>query len=41
MKIEDAVQELSQLIDDGWEFVDCSSDFTKHCDKELISKIRA
>jgi|GEM_PF-6287887 hypothetical protein len=41
MKIKDSVKELSTLIDTGWEFVECSSDFLKHCNKRLISKLRA
>lgn len=40
MPLEDAVEELSQLIDNGWEFIGCSSDFRKYCDQRILSRLR-
>ena len=40
MTLKESLKQLSQLVKEGWDFVDCSLDYQKHLGKRLYSKLK-
>jgi hypothetical protein len=40
MILKESLKQLSQLVKEGWSFVECSFDYQKHLGKRLYSKLQ-